>query len=326
MSRAFFALLLFCPLHAQHVLYSCASTSREYVVGSKLQGSGLFRKAADGSWQQVGYNHPFLSAVDADSSSLLYLAGGNGLIRATEQGQRWTILTGSDVTELRDVAVDRHSPATVYFAHVAGIRMTRDGGATWRELSGGLPRKYTEALRVDRTRAGVLLAGGEAGIYRSEDAGSTWRLAGAAGHPVTRIEQSPHDPCWWLAGTQAGGLFSSRDCGRTFEASGRVGYGHTVYDLAFDPQRRDRVALAVWGLGVLVSEDAGQTWKARMRGLPGTEVESLAWDPDHPSLLYVSIHELALYVSDDAGMNWRKDGLEGGVITRLRFIPERPAK
>src|SRR5204862_3487201 len=202
------------PLAGQNTLYTCMVTSKDYVVGAKLPPSGIFVKPGEGAWRHVGYNHPFIKALDYDprDPSTVYAAAGNGLLQVTGRGDRWKILTGSEVTELRDVAVDTNAPGTIYFSHTAGIQVSHDRGATWQDAGAGLRRKYTEALRVDRRRSGVLLVGNEEGIFRSEDGGKSWRLAGAAGIQVLHIEQSPHDACYWLAATQGAGLFQSTDC------------------------------------------------------------------------------------------------------------------
>jgi len=226
------------------------------------------------------------------------------------------------VTELRDVVVDPNSPGTIYFGYSHGIRVTHDKGATWKEIGGSLHRHYTESIRVDRTKAGVLLAGGEEGVFRSENGGETWRIAGAAGWQIMRLEQSPQDPCFWLATTQGGGLFASHDCGKTFESSGNVGTGRTLYDIAFDPSTPGRIALAGWGPGVVVSEDSGKTWQQRNAGLPRSEVMSVVFDPSKPGRLYASVHEEAIYLSEDAGKKWSLSGIEGSAAARMKFIPE----
>jgi photosystem II stability/assembly factor-like uncharacterized protein len=316
------------PVTAQYKLYACVTSTKDYVVGAKLPASGLFIESSTGSWQHVGYNHPFLTAIDYDPAdpSVVYLAAGNALIRAANNGSTWKFLTGSDVTELRDVAVDRNAPGTVYFAYSHGIRVSHDRGATWQEISRGLHRKYTEALRVDRRQAGVLIAGGEEGIFRSVDGGGNWRVAGAAGFQITHIEQSPHDPCKWLATTQRGGVFASHDCGKTFENAGRVGVGSHLYDVAFDPTDAKRIAVVGWDPGVLLSEDGGKTWRPRNIGLPRLEVVSVVFDPGKPGRMYVGVNEEALYSSDDGGRSWSKDGLEGTAINRMRFIQEEQGK
>jgi photosystem II stability/assembly factor-like uncharacterized protein len=311
-------------IHAQPTLYTCAAFTKEYVVGAALPPSGLFRRSADGQWKRVGFSHPFLFgfAPEPLDPSTLYLAAGNGLIRAAAGGEKWSILTGSDVTELRDVTTVRGAPGTIYFAHTAGIRATNDGGKTWRELGAGLRRKYTEALRVDPERPGVLIAGTEEGIFRSEDAGKTWKLAGAAGFPILRIEPSPHDACFWLAATEQGGLFASSDCGRTFESGGPLGVERNLYDIAFDPGEQNRIAVAGWSVGVAISTDRGKTWQLRNAGLPRPDVTSLVFDSTRRGRLFAAVHEEAVYLSDDAGATWRRDGLAGSQVTRMRFVPE----
>jgi hypothetical protein len=308
------------PAAAQHTLYACAAMTKEYVVGARYAPSGLFERRG-GRWIHKGYPLPFLFGVEADPSaaSNLFLAAGNGLIRAANGGESWTILTGSDITELRDIAV---SGRELVFAHSAGVRLSTDGGRTWRELAGGLRRKYTESVRIDPKHPNVLVAGGEDGVFRSEDAGESWRLAGAAGYQILRLEVSPHDACFWLAATQMGGLFASHDCARTFEGSGRTGVGSNLYDIAFDTLQRGRIAVAGWGPGVLVSEDGGKTWNSRNTGLAAASVTTVAFDPDHAGRLYAAVHEEAVYVSDDAGHTWKKDGLDGSHVTRLRFFRE----
>jgi photosystem II stability/assembly factor-like uncharacterized protein len=309
------------PLSAQFSLYACMTVTKEYVVGAKLPPSGLFLKDADGQWQHAGFNHPFIFSLDYDASdpSVVYLAAGNGLIRASEHGEKWKILTGGDVTELRDVSVGRDG--SIYFAHSHGIRMSRDRGATWEEIGATLHRKFTEAIRVDRNHAGTLVAGGEEGIFRSENNGRNWKIAGAAGFQVTRIEQSPHDGCEWVGATQGGGVFFSHDCAKTFENVGRIGVGATLYDLAFDPLQEKRMAVAGWGPGIAISEDGGRTWQSRNSGLPTSEVVAVIFDPVVRGRIYASVRDEGLFVSSDAGRSWSKQGLDGSVVNRMKFIP-----
>jgi photosystem II stability/assembly factor-like uncharacterized protein len=265
-----------------------------------------------------------VSAVDYDPAApdVLYVAAGNGLIRVSQRGEKWKILTGSEVTELMDVAVDRNAPGTVYFTHTAGIQVSHDRGATWAEASTGLHRKYSHAIRVDRVHAGVLVAGNEEGIFRSPDGGKRWNLAGAAGIQVLHVEQSPHNPCWWLAATEGSGLFASTDCGVSFESNSNLGVGRNLYDISFDPHASNRVAVAGWGVGVAVSEDLGKTWQLRNAGLPSASVWSVAFDPEHAGRIYASVHEEALFVSQDYGRTWSRNGLEGSAIYCMRFVPE----
>jgi photosystem II stability/assembly factor-like uncharacterized protein len=317
-------LLLFAviPVHLPaQTLYACVTSTKEYVVGAKLPTSGLFFADISSHWHHAGFNHPFIFSLDYDPSdpSIVYLAAGNGLIRVA--GEKWKILTGSDVTELRDVAVD--TDGTIYFAHSNGIRTSRDGGATWQEIGATLHRKFTETIQVDRIHAHTIVAGGEEGIFRSEDRGETWHISGAAGFQVTRIEQSPHNVCEWAATTQSGGVFLSHDCAKTFENTGRIGIGATLYDLSFDPTVEKRIAVAGWGPGVAISDDGGKTWQPRNAGLPSTEVVAVIFHPWIHGRIFASVRDEGLYISNDAGQSWSKQGLGGSVVNRMKFIPVR---
>jgi photosystem II stability/assembly factor-like uncharacterized protein len=295
------------------------ATSKGYVVGAKLPPSGVFRRTSDGAWKQAGYNHPFTFGLAAAGSDV-YLAAGNALIRMRNRGSDWKFLTGSDVTELRDVSVARDG--AIWFAHTAGIRVSRDRGVTWADAGAGLPRRYSEAIRVSRADPNLVMTGGEDGLYRSADSGRTWQLAGASGWQIMAIEQSPHDPCFWLAATQGGGLFASADCGRTFENAGRTGFGRVLHSIAFDPAEKNRIAIAGWGFGVAVSEDRGRTWTFRNTGLASADVWSVIYDPGTPGRMFASVHEEAVFRSDDGGRTWIREALEGSYVTRMLYVEE----
>jgi hypothetical protein len=51
-------------------------------------------------------------------------------------------------------------------------------------------------------------------------------------------------------------------------------------------------------------------------------VWSVAFDPAKPGHIYAGVHEEALYASQDYGKTWAKDGLEGGRVFRMKFVPE----
>jgi len=305
----------------KHRLHTCMVTSKDYVVGAKLPPSGLFVNAGTQGWQHRGFNHPYVAALDFDTRDpqTLFLAAGNGVIRAGDDGREWKILTGNDVTELRDISVKGE---TIWFAHTAGIAVSRDGGKNWSAADNGIRRKYTEALLVDRTEPEHVVAGTEQGLFVTEDGGRTWGAAGAAGYQARRIVQSPHDAKEWLAATEKGGLFRSRDGGKTFESGGNIGVDRTLYDISYDPAKPGRIAVCGWDPGVLVSEDGGRTWQPRNIGLPNPWIWSVAFDPDQPGKLWASVHEDEIHVSDDAGKTWRRAGLPGSIIYRMVFVPE----
>jgi hypothetical protein len=50
------------PVCAEWTLYGCVATTRNWVVGSRMLPSGVFRRSQDGQWTRVGFMHPITSA------------------------------------------------------------------------------------------------------------------------------------------------------------------------------------------------------------------------------------------------------------------------
>lgn len=307
-----------------HSLYVCGMTSKGYVVGAPLPPSGLFLRSSDAGWKPLGFNHPFIKAIDFDprDPNILYIAAGNGCIRSADGGRSWRITTDWDMTELLDVSVDSHQPDHIYIGLPDGIGFSPDQGRTWTRRDTGIRRKFTQAIRVDRTQAGRVLAGTELGIFLSDDEGRSWRLAGASGLMVTHLAQSPSDPKQWLATTQRGGLFVSSDHGLTWSGVSGVATNHTLYMAGFDPHHSGTFLVCGWTVGLLISTDKGQTWQARNEGLPSHNVWSAGFDPDVSGRIYASVHEEAVFVSGDSGRTWKRSGLEGSIVSSLAFVPE----
>jgi len=309
-----------------HDLLLCAIINKDYVIGLTLDTeNGIFRRADDGSFQHIGVNFPgiYNLAIDPRDPRVFYAASMNGCLRSSDGGVTWRITTSWDVPEARDVRVDPNSPDHIYLAVPDGIDVSADGGATWTRREKGLPDrgKYTQAIEVDRTRAGRVLAGCESGIYLTEDGALSWRRVLPAKATVDDIEQSPHDPKLWIAVTQGDGAQVSRDGGLTWEKFAGVPDAQALYNVAFDGTNPRRYAIASWTYGVLVTEDGGLTWVDRNAGLPaGHHVFRVGVDPD-TGRLYASIYEDELYISDDFGRTWRRDGLEGSRIYNFNFVP-----
>ena len=297
-----------------------------FVVGTKSAfESGLFRRGPDGSFHHFGLDFPgtFGISVDPRDSRVFYVASLNGCLITRDGGLTWRIGTSWDMTEPQDVRVDPNSPDTVYIALPDGVAQSKDRGVTWTRRERGLPErgKYTQAIEIDRNRAGRVLAGCETGIYLTENAGRSWRRVLPTSETVTDIEQSPHDPRRWMAATQADGLVQSRDGGLTWRPVAGVPSAKCLYNVAFDPTNPRRIAVGSWTYGVLTTEDGGATWADRNAGLPaGHCVYRVGVDPDS-GRLYAGVHQVSLYQSGDFGRTWTPDGLPQSRIYRFNFVP-----
>jgi hypothetical protein len=309
-----------------HDRYLCASINLNYVVGSKLVTlSGLYQRGADDTYTHFGLNFPgiFALAVDPRDRQVLHAASLNGALCSRDGGKTWRIGTSWDMTEPKDIFVDPNAPDHVYLALPDGIAVSTDRGATWTRREHGLPvrGKYTQVVKVDRTRAGRALAGCESGLYLTEDAAGTWRRVFATTTTITDLRQSPHDPSLWLATTQSDGALVSRDGGRSWEKIAGVPAAEALYNVSFDATNPQRYAIGSWTYGVLTTENGGQTWTERNAGLPdGHCVFRVAVDPDR-GRLHAAVFKDAVYDSDDFGRTWRKSGLEGSTVYNFVFVP-----
>lgn len=339
---ALFAGLVSAGAAPQHDMYLAGGISKNYVIGSKIvTTSGVFLRTADNDWKPIGYNDATIVALafDPRDPQVFYTGALNGVWRTLNGGKSWRITNGWDETEGRDVCVDPNAPDHVYAAISDGVLTSHDRAQTWARLEKGLPArgKYTQTVEVDRTQAGRVFAGCEVGIFLTEDGAQNWRCVFPTKRMVADIQQSPHDPKFWIATTQENGALLSHDGGLTWQVAKGVPTQKTIYNVAFDPTNAKRIALGSWTYGVLVSEDGGATWSERNAGLPGARegwregidpgahsVWRVGIDPD-TARLYASVTEEALYTSDDFGRTWKKAGLEGSVISRFVWIP-RAAK
>ncbi len=313
-----------------HNLYVVAAVNNNFVVGSKMVTlSGLFQRGADNTYGHFGLNFPYFVslAIDPRDPKVMYVASINGVLCTTDGGANWRIGTSWDMTEPKDVWVDPNAPDHIYLALPDGIAVSTDRGRTWPRRENGLPERgrYTQAIRVDRTRAGRALAACESGIYLTEDTAGSWRRVFASTATVTDLRQSPSDAKLWIATTQSDGAQVSRDGGVTWKKIPGLPSAEALYNASFDERNPRRIAIGSWTYGVMVTEDGGDTWTERNAGLPAEHcVFRVGIDPDN-GRLYAGVYRDAVYVSDDFGRTWRKDGLEGALVYNFIFVP-KPAK
>ena len=304
--------------------FLCANINRNYVVGSKIETiSGVYHQT-DAGWKHIGYNDTSITAVafDPGDRNVIYTSAQSGLWVSRDGGRSWRLCNNYEMTETRDVAVDPNAPDHVYLALPDGVAVSTDAAKTLVRRENGLPErgKYMQALEVDRTRAGRVLAGCEVGIFLTEDGAKRWRRVFTTTDTVNDVQQSPHDPKVWFAVTQSAGALLSDDGGVSWKALPGVPKDRALYNGTFDVTSPERLAIGSWGHGVLVSEDRGKTWQQRNEGLPAPHrVWRVGIDP--AGRLYASVVGETLFVSDDFGRTWRPDTLVGSLVNNFVLVP-----
>jgi len=229
------------------------------------------------------------------------------IYRSDDGGQRWRrlpvsvrfpeITTGPGANPVKRVLMldaSASEPDRLYAAiEVGGIIRSTDGGENWENLSHG---QYLDDDAVDmhgvvasRWRPGTVISIGRAGMFHSVDGGEHWRHVkleplNAKGQIYCRdIREVPGNPrkLWVAAGgsfqSDVGVLLHSADGGDNWA---RIDMGmrppHTLFALALDERRPQRMSCASNGGQVYSSLDGGEHWIAHKPPPGGTQIYALA--------------------------------------------------
>ncbi len=285
-----------------------------------LASNGGFRKSTDGGdhWVLVDRlitGEPMdtiyqLAVSPADPETLYALGSGSRILRSTDGGRRWAARGALPTACGYSIALDAGQVQRLYAACAGGVRVSRDGGISWSDLSTGLPgrpgaRVWVPVLATSPSRPAVVYAGTfQAGVYKTTTRGRRWFAAGTGidDAAVGRLAFQPLRADGLVAGATGRGadcpaFFRSADGGRRWTAFGGpptcVGFG----TLAFPPH--DPYTLYVGSVsGLFATRDGGTSW-LRLRS---QWVETLAFHPTDPATLYAGGD--GAFRSPDGGQSW----------------------
>jgi len=266
---------------------------------SSPYGAGMFKSTDGGrTWEDKGLmetRHIGGIVIHPTDPDVVYVAamgklwGANperGVFRTTDGGDTWEkVLYIDDHTGAIDLVMDPGDPRTLFAAMYqrqrtgwgysadgegSGLYRTVDGGASWTELTEGLPDGYKGRIGLDvHRRDGNLVyalieskAGQGRGVYRSLDRGDSWeRMSDTNPRPMyfSMIRVDPNDPERIYIGGVSFGI--SEDGGRTFREGDQAEGIHVDHHaLWVNPENSNHVLLGNDG-GLAVSLDRGQHWR-----------------------------------------------------------------
>jgi photosystem II stability/assembly factor-like uncharacterized protein len=228
------------------------------------------------------------------------------LVRSTDGGRTWMLVDQMpELMAWRTIEFAPSNPEVIYAGTTgfvscgsfdfrkpaAGIRVSTDGGRSWREANDENTRSLSILkLAIHPNDSRVVFAGSaQKGLWKTGDGGKSWHSVspGSLGErSVTYVGFVPSDPETMFLGLGEGGLRVSHDGGRTWETAG---YGFdaeaTITDMAFAAD--GTMYLADLRSGVYRSTDGGERWRPMSRGLLVRAVNALALSEDE-SCLYAA--------------------------------------
>lgn len=242
-------------------------------VSVALRGLWASEKGSD-TWTPLGVgagsatitNRGSSIVYDPDRPNTFWESGiynGGGVYRTDDNGVTFRQL--GDVKHSDAVSVDLTDPQRLTLLsgghEQTAVFVSRDGGRTWSDISGSLPKDVGYTSQPLAMNAQTYLLGtsdaANAGIFRTTNGGSTWTPAFAGAVKGPPLVARSDGAIYWV--TAGGGLVRSVDKG--------VSWTSVSATALIDPRSPYIVelpdgALAAVGRTAIVSNDRGATWRS----------------------------------------------------------------
>ena len=287
-------------------------------------GHGVYVSRDGGAvWEPLGTGLPFNSKIaglltHSASPGTVFAVSDNAALRGSVQpplilrsldgGQRWaSAAAGLPDATVTAWTIDPSDPNTLFAASSEQVFRSTDAGLSWQRarVESGARRVIAVAPSDGR----VVYLGGRPAM-RSVDRGLTWTpmpviLTGGRdqAQDVSGLVVAPDDSELLWAALDGGGVFESRDAGRSWRSIGLE--GQLVRWLAAGVAEEGQPPLYAG-----VAEDGiyrldGNIWTAVSNGLPAhSTILALVADPRVPGLLWAARDGGGVYRSTDGGDQW----------------------
>jgi photosystem II stability/assembly factor-like uncharacterized protein len=239
----------------------------------------------------------------------------SGVFKTVNRGATWTFSSrGIFNAETFSVAFDPVTPGVLWTANLSGAWRSADGGSTWSDRSGNIPRHlFVLSLTVDPDDPETVWAGTSEGVFVTQDGGATWEarregMTGFGANPFAAVQflrLATSNPSVAYAGT-TNTLFKTIDAGAHWTPVPSPPFDPPATfipgDLLIDPRVPD-VVFVVQG-DLWSSRDGGVTWSKVPVPVEKETIRRVAADPRDPDILYVG-GEQGVLRSPDGGQTWQ---------------------
>jgi photosystem II stability/assembly factor-like uncharacterized protein len=304
------------------VLFSVPDEASTLGYAHPARSVGLFRRKENGSWTNM--HHPNLFSYGLGYSRhgdtfRLYIAGGNGLHRSSDEGNSWKILTGWRTEDILSIATHPNDSTIMYVSTPLGVFGTIDDGETWMRKMNGMKRWYVQRIIIDNQSPETLYAASEDDAYVSRDGGESWEPLDIGVPEILEIVQHPAVSDIVLVGTEDHGVYVTHDGGRTWIAGKNIPET-ALYAIAFSSDGRD-VYAGGYQTGLWRSTDNGLVWERVMKSEDVEAIYAITVHPNNNNHIVIGTNGKGLFESFDGGETWQHAGLYGAHIQQIKFIP-----
>lgn len=299
-------------------IYAGVLTNRNYVVGSKNQGVGLFVGNKSGDfWDNVGFTNMRTFAIEIFprfEGGLFYTGNGNGLFISRNGGASWRVTTGWEITEILHISVLPNKPNVIYIGTAYGLYKSEQFGENWQRLT----KRFVNGLFVDCVDPNRIYLSEEDGLLTSQNSGRFFQKDFLINDGVNAFAQNQDYPDQIYAGTEDNGIYISHNRGKSWRQINDFKTA-TIYSLAIDLQNPNKIYASTFSDGILISNNFGKTWTSSKNGIENIAIYSVVIDPDHSNYLFAGTANHGIYRSTDHGKNWSPFALDGTHVLELEI-------
>jgi hypothetical protein len=185
----------------------------------------------------MAFNAPQAEGVPLYSSGHPSTGGNTGLIKSTDGGETWQVVSNvlDPPVDFHAMAVSASDPDTIigFDSGGRGLFKTTDAGSTWDKFD--YPGDYVIALAITPDDPNMIFAGTHDGIFQSNDGAASWtQLNQYKGIAVMALAFDAEGNLY--ASTEEFGLARSSDLGNTWEGINRPPDSLTATSIAVDSQ------------------------------------------------------------------------------------------
>lgn len=207
---------------------------------------GDFYKSVDGGTpvkvdkqraDYMAFKAPQVEGIPLYSSGHPSTGGNTGLIKSTDGGQTWEVVSTvlDPPVDFHAMALSKSDPNTIigFDSGGRGLFKTTDAGENWERFD--YPGQYVLALAISPTDSNTIFAGTDSGLFHSTDGGTSWmQLDQYRGIGVMALAFDEAD---LYASTQEFGLAKSSDLGKTWRGISRPPDNLTATSIAVNSEK-----------------------------------------------------------------------------------------